>query len=206
MKDVAIVGAGGFGRETAWLVAQLPQFKLVGFFDDGVSEIKIDGVPVLGKVADVTNLSAGSALVVAIANPHIREKIIQQIDNGFDFPNVIHPTVSLGGPRNAIGRGNIITAGVIITTHVHIKDFCIINLGCTIGHDTVLSNYSSLMPQCSISGNVMLGDRCFVGAGARILQNLELGADTVVGAGAVVTKSYSAGKKLMGVPAKEYVD
>jgi acetyltransferase-like isoleucine patch superfamily enzyme len=59
------------------------------------------------------------------------------------------------------------------------------------------------MPQCSISGNVTLGERCFVGAGARVLQSISLGNDCVVGAGAVVTKSFGTGAKLVGVPAKE---
>lgn len=206
MKKVAIIGAGGFGRETAWLLAQLPQFDFVGFFDDKEKNAAPENLPILGKVSDVHQLPGGTGLVIAIANPQIRQEIAKQIDRHFEFPNVIHPQVVLDGPQNSVGRGNIIAAGVIITTNVHIHDFCIINLACTIGHDTQLSNYCSLMPQCSVSGHVTLGERCYVGAGARILQNLEMGADTVVGAGAVVTKSCAAGKKLMGVPAKEYVD
>ena len=38
MKDIAIYGAGGFGKEVACLIKRIneqePTWKLVGFFDD----------------------------------------------------------------------------------------------------------------------------------------------------------------------------
>ncbi len=38
MKDIAIYGAGGFGREVACLIhiinKKTPQWNLIGFFDD----------------------------------------------------------------------------------------------------------------------------------------------------------------------------
>ena len=55
MKDLYIIGAGGFGREVAWLVERIncvnPTWNLVGFIDDqeelwGTYE---DGIEVLGS-------------------------------------------------------------------------------------------------------------------------------------------------------------
>lgn len=48
---------------------------------------------------------------------------------------------------------------------------------------------------------VIVGDDCWLGAGAVILPGVELGPRSVVGAGAVVTRSFPAGTKLVGVPA-----
>lgn len=43
MKDIAIYGAGGFGREVACLLRrineQAPQWNLIGFFDDDITLI-----------------------------------------------------------------------------------------------------------------------------------------------------------------------
>ena len=40
MKDIAIYGAGGFGRETACLLREInevaPTWNFIGFFDDGL--------------------------------------------------------------------------------------------------------------------------------------------------------------------------
>ncbi|MEG2122093.1 MAG: serine acetyltransferase, partial [Rikenellaceae bacterium] len=39
MKEIAIYGFGGFGREVACLINMInevtPQWKIIGFFDDG---------------------------------------------------------------------------------------------------------------------------------------------------------------------------
>lgn len=204
MKDIAIIGAGGFGRETAWLIQQLGGWNLIGFFDDntnantGFADIKI-----LGDIDAVKKLATTTALVIAISNPGIRQQIAEKIGDGFYFPSLIHPSSSVGHPSNHIGNGVIVTAGVILTTHIYLGDFTIVNLATSIGHDCRLSKFTSIMPQCSISGNVNLGERCFVGAGARVLQSISLGSDCVVGAGAVVTKSFGDTAKLVGVPATE---
>lgn len=40
MKDLIIIGAGGFGREVAWLVEEInnkqPKWNIVGFVDDSL--------------------------------------------------------------------------------------------------------------------------------------------------------------------------
>jgi len=207
MKNLAIYGAGGFGRETAWMIHEInqlhDQWNLVGFFDDGYPlGSLIDGLPVLGGIESLNNTNDLN-LVVAIADPQTRRGLVGKIANRkIHFPNVIHPTAQIGSPSNMLGRGLIITACVCLTTSVHIDDFVIINLATTVGHDVRLGPYSSLMPQCSISGNVNLGSECFVGSGVRILQGITLGGNCVVGAGAVVTKSFPGNSRLAGIPAK----
>lgn len=49
---------------------------------------------------------------------------------------------------------------------------------------------------------VTIGKHCWLGANAVILPGVQLGDRVVVGAGAVVTKSFSAGSILVGVPAR----
>ena len=57
MQDIAIYGAGGFGKEVACILNKIneiqPTWNLVGFFDDGVSKgtpISHFG-PVLGRIS-----------------------------------------------------------------------------------------------------------------------------------------------------------
>lgn len=52
-------------------------------------------------------------------------------------------------------------------------------------------------------GNVVLGERCWIGMNAVILPGVVLGAGTIVGAGSVVTKSFPRGHCVIaGNPAK----
>ncbi len=209
MKDLAIFGAGGFGRETAWLIQEVNQVRdswnLLGFFDDGRKlGTLVDGLPVLGGISELNEYPGHLDVVIAIADPAVRQSLVSKITNKrVGYPSVIHPTALIGAPGNVIGRGCIITAGVILTTGIGIGDFSILNLSTTIGHDVVLEPYTSIMPQCSISGNVRIGTGCFVGAGARILQGVSLGEGCVVGAGAVVTKNFPARARVVGVPARD---
>ena len=54
--------------------------------------------------------------------------------------------------------GTVLTAGVILTTRIQTGDFVLINLATTVGHDVNIGNFCSIMPGCSISGSVSLGE------------------------------------------------
>ena len=55
MKDIAIYGAGGFGREVACLLRrineQAPKWNLIGFFDDDITTIAFNKFS-RGKIPD----------------------------------------------------------------------------------------------------------------------------------------------------------
>ena len=201
MKNHVIIGAGGFGRETAWLIKQAGG-SVKGFLDDGYGEgDMVGGWKVLGRTKDAGKFQ-GSDFIVAIADPKTRLRLVSSLGlAGRNCPSIIHPRSSCGSPDIKWGNGCIITEGVIMTTGITLGDWVIVNLATTIGHDAKIGDYCSIMPQCSISGNVTLGEGCYIGAGVRILQGITLGKGCVVGAGAVVTKSFPANSKLIGIPA-----
>lgn len=208
MNDIAIYGAGGFGRETAVLLRQInqvdKQWNLIGFFDDGLKKNQtIEELPLLGGINEVNSFQAPLSLVLAIADPESRMNIVASIHNDqISFPVIAHPHAILGSESNWFGRGVIITAGCILTTGIVIGDFSIINLATTIGHDVKIGSFCSIMPACNLSGNVTIGEGCFLGTGTKILQNLSIGKDCVIGAGAVVIKNFEEeGLTLVGVPA-----
>ncbi len=209
LKDIAIFGVGGFGREVLALIKDInkvtPAYNIVGFFDDGYEKgIMVNGYPNLGKTEDLNKWETPISLAVSIGNPVIKKKILDKITNPLvSYPTLIHPLAWLGDKEFVeIGKGCIICAGNLITTNIKIEDFVILNLGCTVGHDSVIKKYSAFMPSVNISGEVTIGEGVYVGTGAKIINKLEIGEYTIVGAGAVVSKTLPAKCTAMGVPAK----
>lgn len=209
LKDIAIFGVGGFGREVLTLIQDINrqelQYNIVGFFDDGHPKGEIiNGYPTLGGVDELNTWETSISIAVAIGTPGIKKKIIGNIHNPLvSFPTIIHPTVLIGSKEYVkIGHGCIICAENIITTNIEIGDFVILNLACTTGHDTKIGSYSAFMPSINISGEVNVGEGVYVGTGAKIINQLEIGENTIIGAGAVVAKSLPANCTAVGVPAK----
>ena len=209
MKDIAIFGVGGFGREVLALIKDInkvqPTWNVVGFFDDGYDKgLMVNGYPTLGTTEDLNRWEKPVSLAVSLGSPVVKKKVLDKITNPLvDFPTLIHPSVWIGDPSYVeIGKGCILCAGVMITTNVRIKDFVILNLQCTVGHDSVIENYAAFMPSVNISGEVTVEEGVYVGTGAKIINQLSIGAYTIVGAGAVVAKSLPDHCTAVGVPAR----
>ena len=208
MKNIAIIGAGGFGREVKTMLDSInlgsPTFNFLGFYDDGFEKgAVLNNFPVLGGVEDINTLMEPCSIVIAIGDPQTKKAIYDKINNtNIDYPNIIHPNVLISNDFVELGVGNIICAGCIITCNIVIKDFVILNLMCTVGHDTTISSFSSFMPSINISGEVFIHEKVYVGTGAKIINLLEIGENTIVGAGAVVSKSLPANCTAVGIPAK----
>ena len=208
-KDIAVFGAGGFGLEVAMLIEQINQithkWNLIGFFDDGkVKGQVINDYPLHGGVEELNAWQRSLGIVFAVGNPLIKKKIVQKMDNKYlSFPTLIHPSVIMGSPKFVtVGEGSIICAGTIITTNITIGRHVVLNLACTVGHESSIGDYSAFMPTCNISGEVTIGECTFWGTGAKIINRCRVGDQATIGAGAVVVRDLPSGVTAVGVPAK----
>lgn len=207
MKNIAIIGAGGFGREVKMLIDQInevrPIYEIIGFYDDKEYNEPINGLPWLGKIADANETDQMLSLAISVADPVTKKMIVESLSNpNLSFPNLIHPNAIVGRDDVIFGKGNIVCAGCIITVNICIEDFVIMNLSCTVGHDTTIKSYSSFMPSVNISGEVLIDEGVYAGTGAKIINQLTIGKYTIVGAGAVVAKTLPAHCTAVGFPAK----
>lgn len=209
MKDIAIFGVGGFGREVLTILNDInkisKEYNFIGWFDDGHDKNEIiNGFPTLGGTKELNNWDKELSLIIAIGNPQIKNRVLSTICNPHIFyPTIIHPSVIIGDKDYvSIGKGCIICAYSIITTNVQIENFVILNLMCTVGHDTIINDNCSFMPSVNISGEVIIEKNVYVGTGAKIINQLSIGDNTIIGAGAVVAKSLPSGCTAVGVPAK----
>lgn len=209
MKDIAIYGAGGFGREVLTLIQDInrikPTWNVIGYFDDGY-EIghEVHGLMVLGGVKELNNWKTPLSVTIAIGTPRIKRSILDNIKNSLiEYPTLIHPSVIIGDNDYVkIGKGCIFCAYSVITCDIEVGDFVILNLACTLGHDTVIKDYCAFMPTCNISGECAIEEGVYCGTGVKIINRISIGEGTIIGAGAVVSKSLPRKCTAVGIPAK----
>lgn len=206
-KKLAIIGAGGLGRETLALVRQSnlvrQQWDVVGFFDDNQKRgDEVAGARVLGALADVGK-DGDLMYVMALGNPSAKERLARNFKTGLAFATLIHPkAVVADTDRVRIGPGTILTAGAVLTIDIRLGDHVLVNLNATVGHDSVIGNFASIMPGVNIAGSVSIGNAVLVGSGATIINKAVIGDHARIGAGAVVTKAVPSGVTVVGVPAR----
>lgn len=208
MKDIAIYGAGGFGREVACLIKHInrknPQWNLVGFFDDGKKiGDKNEYGEILGGINEVNNWKTPLAVAVAIGSPRTVSNIVEQITNPLiEYPNLFAPDIFLVDSDNiSFGKGNIVSYGCLFSCNVHIGNFNTFNGFITIGHDAVIGDFNSFMPAVRISGEVKIGKMNFFGVSSVVLQQIKIGNDTVIGGNSIVIRKTSDGNTYVGNPA-----
>jgi sugar O-acyltransferase (sialic acid O-acetyltransferase NeuD family) len=132
----------------------------------------------------------------------LKKKVMEKIkDSKNNYPILIHPNVICSN-KVKIGEGSIICAGNIITVNIEIGKHVIINLDCTIGHDAILGDYTTVLPSVNISGFVKTEECVSIGTGSAITQGVIIGKNSVIGAGAVVVKDLPANCTAVGIPAK----
>lgn len=215
MQKIAIYGGGGFAREVAWLVESCNTsaeklYEVVCFIDDNTEK---QG----GYLNDLPLLSLNEAylrfpnakVVSGIGSPTVREKVMLKASEiGFTFASVIHPNVAYSRRWNTIDEGTVICAGGVLTVNISLHKHVQINIDCTVGHDVILGDYTTLAPGVHVSGWVHMGKRVYVGTGANIINGTEdkpllIADDVTIGAGACVTKSVTTrGITVVGIPAK----
>lgn len=209
MKKLFIIGAGGFGRETAWLAERInkvsPAWEIMGFLDDNeaLHGTVQDGYPVLGGCGYLEDVKGEVYVVAAIGSAGVKKAVVDRLAEygHIHFATLTDPSV-ICSRRAEIGEGSIICAGTILTTDIRVGKHVIINLDCTVGHDAVIGDYATIYPSVNISGNVTVGEGVELGTGAQIIQGKRIGEWAVLGAGAVVIRDIDSDCTAVGSPAR----
>ena len=208
VSPIVIIGAGGFGREVLALIRDINHKQdtwcPLGFVDDDKTlwGTHLCELPVLGGLDWLAAQNGGVNAAMGIGNPQIRSMLVDAITpHVSSFPTLIHPSV-IASRYVRIGTGTIITAGNILTTQVEIGQFVLLNLSCTVGHDSTIGHFSTLSPGVNVSGNVHIGEGCDIGTAGAQIPGVTVGDWSIIGAGAVVTNDLPANCTAVGVPAR----
>lgn len=182
MEKLILVGAGGFGRVV--LEHACLRYGCV-FVDDG-SVSEVDGVKVVGKIADLPSLfDSYKQLIVAIGNNALREKVYREAEEiGYSFPNIIHPSAYIS-PRAHIGAGNVILNNAVVQNNARLGNGCILNPGVELHQDSTVGNNVLIYTNSVVRSLAKVGDRVWIGSTVTVSTGAVVPIDTVIADGSV---------------------
>jgi sugar O-acyltransferase (sialic acid O-acetyltransferase NeuD family) len=211
VRDLLLIGAGGFARETAEAVravnAAQPTWELLGFLDDdpGRRGELIDGLPVLAAI-DAVHDHPDAQVVICTGRPTnyvSRPRIAERL--GLDdarYATVIHPTATMGSTCR-VGVGSVLLAHVDLTADVAIGRHVAVMPQAVLTHDARVEDYATLGSGVLVGGGSRIAEGAYIGAGACIREGLTIGERAMIGMSAVVTCDVPAERLWYGAPARD---
>jgi sugar O-acyltransferase (sialic acid O-acetyltransferase NeuD family) len=212
MRQIAIVGAGGFGREVlAVLEEQVTRTAAlhgarIWFVDDAKAGKTINGLDVLSAAAFAA-LGSDRQFVIAISSSEAREREAARLLAGGATPFTVVAANAILSGHGSLGEGAIMSPFTIVSPNAAIGRYFHCNYHSYVAHDCVIGDFVTFAPGVKCNGGVVIEDHAYIGTGAVIKQAmpgrpLVIGRGAVVGMGAVVTKSVPAGVTVVGNPAR----
>lgn len=212
MNLLAIVGAGGFGREVMPIARKVRPVGCEVVFvverESPMPDVNGHRVMLMDQFVALNGVVKG--FNIAIGDSMTRLRIAERLSNvGVTPIAMVDPTV-WQGDANEIGEGAILCPFVTITSNARIGRFFHANLYSYVAHDCVIGDFVTFAPGVKCNGNVSIEDHAYIGAGAILKQGipgkpLRIGARAVIGMGAVVTRDVPPGTTVIGNPARVMV-
>jgi sugar O-acyltransferase (sialic acid O-acetyltransferase NeuD family) len=208
MKNLIIIGAGGFGREVYNLALHCKEnnFKIKGFLDDNLNALDgFTGYPRILSTIESYKIDNNDVFVCAISNISVKKIVCNLILNkGGKFINLLHPS-SLINLNVKIGIGVILFMNSNISNDCIIEDFVTIQGYVGLGHDTKIGKWSHLNTYTFTGGGVIIFDEVLIHTRSTILPKVKIFSNATVGACSMVIKNVKQNTTVFGSPATKLI-
>lgn len=208
-RDLLIVGAGGFSRETAQAVAAVnavrPTWRLLGFLDDdpALTGRQVDGISVLGSSELVHDLRQAQ-VVVCVGSPrglYARARVVRRLNLPMErYATVVHPTAAISA-NSVVGPGTVLLAHAVLTAAVQVGSHIAVMPHAVLTHDCVLEDFVTVASGVRLAGACRVERGAYLGAGAVVRELVTVGAWSLVGMGSVVLRDIPPSEAWVGNPA-----
>ena len=184
MRDLFIVGAGGFGREAIWTVerinalSQQPQWNIIGYADDDPKWKKGDnfeGFPILGTLEEASRDYPGASVFIAVGKNTKRADIAKRL-RGHDFPAIIDPKAQIS-PTTDFLEGAFIAAGAVVQVGAELGRFVIAGANSVVGHDAKVGDRVSFFANASTMSWITIGEDSVISCGVGVKADLPPGSN-----------------------------
>lgn len=208
MKNLILIGAGGFGREIYDFCTQTEEynkeFVVKGFLDSNPEAMSgFENYPPILNSVEEYEIEEDDVFVCSIGSVKLKKKNINLIQNkGGEFISIIHPTAIINS-NVKLGKGVLILSYTNIKSDSQIGDYVTIQPHCVLGHDVKIGEFCHLNSFSFMGGNSILEDEVLLNTKSTILPNVKIGMGSTVGVSSVVIKNVKSGITVFGYPAKE---
>lgn len=211
VRPLLLVGAGGFGRETAEAVRAInvvrPTWHLLGFLDDepDTHGSDVSGVRVLGGM-EAIDVHPHAQIVLCPGRPDnytTRLRLAERLGlEPHRYATIVHPTASIGATCD-IGLGSVVLAHVDLTADVVLGQHVAVMPQVVLAHDVQVGDCATLASGVRLGGACRIGRGAYIGAGACLRERVSVGDWAMVGMGSVVTRDVPGKRMWFGVPARD---
>lgn len=206
-KDLIILCASADGINVAETIEKLTyEWNLIGFLDDDPAKqgTVINGIPVLGKTADVV-MYPKCHFIILVGSPKdytIKKKLFNRLGINIErFATIIHPSAYVS-KFASIGRDVAILPGVTVMANAVIGNHVFIASKSNIGHGTKIGDYVLMSALVAIPGNVTVEEGCWIGLNSSIRDGVTIGQWSLVGMGSTVIHDVPPYHVVAGNPAR----
>lgn len=199
MKNIYIIGAGGYGAVVAEL-AVICGYNVAGFIDDNPARhgSSVLGWKVLGGLDCIPD---GATVAFGVGNNEARRRCLETaLLRKWHLPVLVHPSAVVS-PSAQVGAGTVVLPQALLSTRSCVGSACIINNVSSVSHDCVIGDIVHVCPGVRLAGGVVVGDGTLIGIGSSVRQLMRIGADCLIGAGSVVVKDIPDNMLAYGNPA-----
>lgn len=230
MKQLLIIGAGGFGREVLMLALDNPSHGVdwvVKGYLDSRSHALDAFVKDAAELPDAMDYDAGKrahyrrdypivgdplsyepqaddVFLCAVGDPAERRKYAEPLQaKGARFIRLVHPLAAVS-VYAAIGEGSIIGPYASLSPDCRIGRHVTVSSYTAIAHDARIDDWVEIGAHCLLAGHVNVETGARIHPGSVLTAKSSVGARSVVAAGSVVFKRVPADTTVIGNPARRF--
>jgi sugar O-acyltransferase (sialic acid O-acetyltransferase NeuD family) len=199
---LVIIGTGGHAKSVFSLISDIG-YEVKFFLDETAKDKEFLGIRVATQLSEIPNYQDYGYLIAIGDNSlrkAVRDKLVGIIPIE-SFPAIIHKSAYVGMDAS-IGFGTLVFPFSNIGAYSQVDEFCILNTGSILEHDSSISAYSALAPGATVGGNSQIGSGTWVGLNASIMQGIKVGDNSIVGAQSYVNEDVGSNVVAFGTPAK----
>ena len=184
MTNLILVGGGGFFLELSEYIqtdintGNLESCHLAGFIDDDPGHCS-DQFNYLGTIEDYTP-QLRDQFLLAIGSVVHRYRLFHALKTkGAKFFTYIHPSAFIAATAK-LGDGVVVCPFSTINAHAEVSNNTLVNVGCSVGHESIVGESCVLSPGSIINGAAKLGARSFMGTRSTVFPAVTVGEQSVI--------------------------
>jgi sugar O-acyltransferase (sialic acid O-acetyltransferase NeuD family) len=207
MKQLVIIGAGGFGIELYSLakdcIGYNESFIIKGFIDDDLSKLNSNpNLPKILNTIDLYQIDINDIFICSFGDILLKKEITNKIKTkGGNFFNLIHKSsiVLTDITRN---EGVIVGPFVTIGSNCTLGNHILYQTGTIVGHDAYVGDWTRLDSYVVIVGGVFIKSSVKIHTSSVINHNVTIEDNACVGALSFVIRNVKENTTVFGNPAK----